>query len=207
MVTISCGPSINLGWLPRVACIWLFSVIFALPASAITIKIENCDLAQAAPVLQAHYLAGNAASEAASTLARNGVTPLVRKWFGALDTNQLNYVRQTYLNIANAASNGATKHACVGINPTQCQSELAYLFPTAPEITSHYCPSFHPLGDQAKARIVIHELSHANAIRGTDDACYGSQCLRLATTNPERTIRAADPYAWFVAEMLGWNPD
>ncbi len=123
--------------------------------------------------------------------------PRYTTWFGAYTSSRWGTAGQHFAAIDSAMdqSGGQVKINC-GCN----QSYYAYVYPTRPyEI--FVCRAFWnaPLtGTDSKAGTLIHEMSHFNAVAGTDDHVYGqSGAKSLAISNPTSALDNADNHEYF----------
>jgi peptidyl-Lys metalloendopeptidase len=148
--------------------------------------------------------AGNAVVEARK-YAENGkgylaggtVGARYTTWFGAYTSSRWNTASQHFVAIDSAIDQNAGQ---VKINCGCNQSYYAYVYPTRPyEI--FVCRAFWnaPLtGTDSKAGTLIHEMSHFNAVAGTDDHVYGQAGAKnLAITNPTAALDNADNHEYF----------
>lgn len=126
-------------------------------------------------------------------------------WFGAYTSQRYTTARQHFaaIDIAMDQGNGEVTINC-GCN----QSYYAYVYPTRPyEI--FVCRAFWnaPLtGTDSKAGTLIHEMSHFNAVAGTDDVVYGQTGARnLAATNPAAALDNADNHEYFAENTPAQN--
>jgi peptidyl-Lys metalloendopeptidase len=118
-------------------------------------------------------------------------------WFGAYTSSRWNTAGQHFAAIDSAIDQNAGQ---VKINCGCNQSYYAYVYPTRPyEI--FVCRAFWnaPLtGTDSKAGTLIHEMSHFNAVAGTDDHVYGqSGAKSLAISNPTSALDNADNHEYF----------
>ncbi|HJW47611.1 MAG TPA: M35 family metallo-endopeptidase [Lysobacter sp.] len=148
--------------------------------------------------------AGNAVVEARN-YSENGkgylntgtVGPRYTTWFGAYTSQRYSTATQHFVDIDAAMDQNAGQ---VKINCGCNQSYYAYVYPTRPyEI--FVCRAFWnaPLtGTDSKAGTLIHEMSHFNAVAGTDDHVYGQAGAKnLANTNPTAALDNADSHEYF----------
>ena len=79
-------------------------------------------------------------------------------------------------------------------------SYYAYVYPSAP-YKIYVCNAFWsaPLtGTDSKAGTLVHEMSHFNAVAGTDDHAYGKTAAgNLANSNPTKALDNADSHEYF----------
>jgi peptidyl-Lys metalloendopeptidase len=148
--------------------------------------------------------AGNAVVEARKYaengkgyLAGSTVGARYTTWFGAYTSSRWNTASQNFVAIDGAIDQNAGQ---VKINCGCNQSYYAYVYPTRPyEI--FVCRAFWsaPLtGTDSKAGTLIHEMSHFNAVAGTDDHVYGQAGAKnLAITNPTAALDNADNHEYF----------
>ena len=138
-------------------------------------------------------------------LAGNTVGLRYTTWFGAYTSARWGTASQHFVAIDSAMdqSGGQVKINC-GCN----QSYYAYVYPTRPyEI--FVCRAFWsaPLtGTDSKAGTLIHEMSHFNAVAGTDDHVYGqSGAKSLAISDPARAVDNADNHEYFAENTPSQN--
>jgi peptidyl-Lys metalloendopeptidase len=138
-------------------------------------------------------------------LASGTVGPRYTTWFGAYTSSRYGTASQHFVSIDAAMdqSGGQIKINC-GCN----QSYYAYVYPTRPyEI--FVCRAFWsaPLtGTDSKAGTLIHEMSHFNAVAGTDDHAYGQAAAKsLATSNPTSALDNADNHEYFAENKPALN--
>ncbi|KRC33733.1 MULTISPECIES: M35 family metallo-endopeptidase [unclassified Lysobacter] len=118
-------------------------------------------------------------------------------WFGAYTSSRYSTARQHFVSIDAAMdqNNGQITINC-GCN----QNYYAYVYPNQP-YQIYVCKSFWtaPLtGTDSKAGTLIHEMSHFNAVAGTDDHVYGqSGAKNLAISNPANALDNADNHEYF----------
>lgn len=127
------------------------------------------------------------------------------KWFGAYTSSRYGTVEQNFVDIDDAMdmTGGAIKINC-GCN----QNYYAYVYPTRPyEI--FVCRAFWSApatGTDSKAGTLIHEMSHFNAVAGTDDHVYGqSGAAALAISDPAKAIDNADSHEYFAENTPAGN--
>jgi peptidyl-Lys metalloendopeptidase len=130
-------------------------------------------------------------------LAGNTVGARYTTWFGAYTSARWGTASQHFVAIDSAMDQSAGQ---VKINCGCNQSYYAYVYPTRPyEI--FVCRAFWnaPLtGTDSKAGTLIHEMSHFNAVAGTDDHVYGqSGAKSLAISDPAAALDNADNHEYF----------
>ena len=122
--------------------------------------------------------------------------PRYREWFGKFKQSRYDAVKNHYDKIHDALANKDITFFC---DCTEANT-YAFVFPTKPyEI--HLCGAFWnaPMtGTDSKAGTLVHEMSHFNAVAGTDDHVYGqSGCRNLASSNPDDAVDNADSHEYF----------
>lgn len=145
----------------------------------------------------------SSAISAAKTMTNNSVTYLnagtkgtrYTKWFGTYDATRYSTVKAHFAAIKDGFDN---KPVVVDCSCTQ--SYYAYVYPTQP-YKIYVCNAFWsaPMtGTDSKGGTLIHEMSHFNAVAGTDDWAYGqSAAASLATSNPAKAVDNADNHEYF----------
>ncbi len=116
-------------------------------------------------------------------------------WFGALDAGRAAIVNTNFTAIRDAFETKPVKIDC-GCNADY----FAYVYPAQP-YTIYVCKAFWnaPLtGTDSRGGTLLHEMSHFDAVAGTDDNVYGQQgASDLARTDPARAVRNADSHEYF----------
>ncbi|MGH8076538.1 MAG: M35 family metallo-endopeptidase [Lysobacter sp.] len=126
-------------------------------------------------------------------------------WFGAYTSTRYATAKQNFVAIDAAMDQSGGQ---VTINCGCNQSYYAYVYPTRPyEI--FVCRAFWsaPLtGTDSKAGTLIHEMSHFNAVAGTDDIVYGQAGAKnLAATDPNGALNNADNHEYFAENTPNLN--
>ncbi len=131
--------------------------------------------------------------------------PRYTTWFGAYSSSRYNTASQHFTAIDSAMdqSGGAISINC-GCN----QSYYAYVYPNDPyKIT--VCRAFWTApntGTDSKAGTLVHEMSHFNAVAGTDDVVYGQAGAKnLAITDPAGALNNADSHEYFAENTPSQN--
>ena len=123
------------------------------------------------------------------------VGPRYTTWFGAKNSSRFNTAKSHYTSIENAF---LTKPVVVDCGCTD--DYYAYVYPTQP-YKIYVCNAFWSApatGTDSKAGTLVHEMSHFNAVAGTDDWAYGqTACKSLATRSPKKAIDNADSHEYF----------
>lgn len=138
-------------------------------------------------------------------LTANNQGPRYNTWFGAYTSSRYNTATQhfTAIDTAMDQSGGQVKINC-GCN----QSYYAYVYPTKPyEI--FVCRAFWSApntGTDSKAGTLVHEMSHFDAVAGTDDVVYGQTGAKnLAMTDPAGALNNADSHEYFAENNPSQN--
>ena len=126
-------------------------------------------------------------------------------WFGAYTSSRYGTAQQHFVSIDAAMDQSGGQ---VTINCGCNQSYYAYVYPTRPyEI--FVCRAFWtaPLtGTDSKAGTLIHEMSHFDAVAGTDDVVYGQTGAKnLAATDPSGALNNADNHEYFAENTPSQN--
>ena len=164
-------------------------------------RFHSCDANE-----QGQLNAALAAAESISAVASRDIrnTPAsqrpnarrYREWFGAFHQSRWNVVQSTFDKIASAAANQVMDFNC-----TMCeQGTVAFVYPNrAYEI--NLCKSFWRFptsGNNSKAGIIVHELSHFTIVGDTGDFAYGrTDSVNLANGEPLDAVFNADSYSFF----------
>ena len=140
------------------------------------------------------------ASNGAVDYLASGCTPSYNTWFGDYSSPRYSTVYSNFQAIYSAlASNN------FGINCGCNQAgTYAYVYPTDPTKTIHLCPVFWDASTKStgvyntQPGTLTHEMSHFNAVAGTEDYQYGTAgCKSLASNDPAKAIANADNYEYF----------
>lgn len=156
----------------------------------------RCSASQQSTLTSAVSAASSMANNSVSYLnGISGSTPRFTTWFGPGTSSALSEIRTDYAKIKDALDNKPLVLDC------SCKkSYYAYVYPTQP-YKVYLCRAFWtaPLtGTDSKGGTLIHELSHFNAIAGTQDNVYGQSGARaLAISNPQQARDNADSHEYF----------
>ena len=117
------------------------------------------------------------------------------EWFGEFSSSRWNTVESNFQAISSALDNAPVEFDC------SCnQNYFAYVYPSQP-YKIYLCRAFWRAatnGTDSKAGTLVHEMSHFNAVAGTDDVTYGqNSCRALADSSPNSAIRNADSHEYF----------
>lgn len=123
------------------------------------------------------------------------VTTRYKTWFGTATSSRFSSVKGNYDRIEYALSNTKLTFNC-----SCTSSAYAYVYPTQP-YRVYLCNAFWSApntGTDSRAGTLIHEMSHFNAVAGTDDHVYGqSGAKSLAISNPDNALDNADNHEYF----------
>ena len=116
-------------------------------------------------------------------------------WFGSYSSSRHNTVSGNFDSIKDALDNKPLTFDC------SCnQSYFAYVYPNQP-YKVYFCKAFwnaRETGTDSRGGTIIHEMSHFNAVAGTDDVVYGQSGARaLAISNPNDAVKNADSHEYF----------
>jgi peptidyl-Lys metalloendopeptidase len=170
-----------------------------------SISFVGCSDSQITTATSAVNAARGYSENAKGYLNTGTVGPRYTTWFGAYTSSRYATANSHFADIDAAMdqNNGEIKINC-GCN----QSYYAYVYPTRPyEI--FVCRAFWsaPLtGTDSKAGTLIHEMSHFNAVAGTDDHVYGqSGAKNLAISDPNAALNNADNHEYFAENTPSQN--
>lgn len=174
----------------------------AQPAAA-SLSFSKCTTSQQTTITQA-IAAGTSMANNSNAYMQNGVIGTrYTKWFGANNTTRVNTVKAHFAAIKDAFANKPVTVDC-GCN----QSYYAYVYPTQP-YKIYVCKAFWsaPMsGTDSKGGTLVHEMSHFNAVAGTDDHVYGqSGAASLAISNPAQAVDNADSHEYFAENTPALN--
>ncbi len=161
------------------------------------ISFNRCDATQQSTVLQAINAASAMADNSSGYLNTTtpGATPRYTTWFGAYSSANWSTAKTHFASIKDAFD---TKPITVDCGCKQ--NYYAYVYPTKPYVI-YVCKVFWtaPMtGTDSKGGTLIHEMSHFNAVAGTDDHVYGqSGAKSLAISNPLHALDNADNHEYF----------
>jgi len=133
----------------------------------------------------------------------NNTSSRYNTWFGAATSSRYNTAVANFNAIDDAIDNKPLEFDC------SCKkSYFAYVYPTQP-YKVYLCNAFwsaNEFGTDSRAGTIVHELSHFNAIAGTDDVVYGqSGAQSLATSNPDQALNNADSHEYFAENTPNQN--
>lgn len=145
-------------------------------------------------------------TENAKGYLNTGTTgPRYTTWFGAYTASRYGTAAQHFVAIDSKMDQSAGE---VTINCGCNQSYYAYVYPTRPyEI--FVCRAFWTApntGTDSKAGTLVHEMSHFNAVAGTDDVVYGQTGAKnLAISDPASALNNADSHEYFAENTPAQN--
>lgn len=154
----------------------------------------SCSSGEQSDLISALGAAKNMANDSVSSLNGSASTRY-NTWFGAYSSSRHNTVAGNFDSIKDALDNKPLTFDC------SCnQSYFAYVYPNQP-YKVYFCKAFwaaNETGTDSRGGTIIHEMSHFNAVAGTDDIVYGqSGAKNLANTNPADAIQNADSHEYF----------
>jgi len=158
----------------------------------------RCDNAQKNDIISALAAADQLTNNAVSYLSShsaNNTSARYETWFGQATSSRYNTAVSNFDAINDAIDNKPLEFDC------SCKkSYFAYVYPTQP-YKVYLCRAFwnaNEVGTDSRAGTIIHELSHFNAVAGTDDVVYGhSGAKNLAISNPDQALNNADSHEYF----------
>jgi peptidyl-Lys metalloendopeptidase len=149
--------------------------------------------------------ARNYSENAKGYLAGSTVGARYTTWFGAYTSTRWNTAKSHFVSIDSAMDQSAGQ---IKINCGCNQSYYAYVYPTQP-YQIYVCRAFWSApntGTDSKAGTLIHEMSHFNAVAGTDDIVYGqSGAKSLALSDPNGALNNADNHEYFAENTPNQN--
>jgi len=165
-----------------------------VPAAA-GLTFSKCTSSQAATITEAVSAATSMATDSDAYLGANKTGPRYTTWFGSYDASRYSKVKSNFAAIKDAFLNKPITVDC-GCKKTY----YAYVYPTQP-YTIYVCKAFWsaPMtGTDSKGGTLVHEMSHFNAVAGTDDWVYGqSGAKSLAISDPAKAVDNADSHEYF----------
>ncbi|MES2319284.1 MAG: M35 family metallo-endopeptidase [Pseudomonadota bacterium] len=166
------------------------------------LAFSKCTTTQQSTIVSALAAAGNMANGADAYMAGT-MGARYAKWFGAADGARKAKVTANFAAIKDAFANKPITVDC-GCKKTY----FAYVYPTQP-YKIYVCKAFWtaPMtGTDSKGGTLVHEMSHFNAVAGTDDWVYGqSGAASLAISDPNKATDNADSHEYFGENTPGLN--
>lgn len=162
----------------------------------------NCSNSEQNSIVSAVTAAKNMANNSVSYL-NGSVGNRYTTWFGAYSSSRWNKVAGNFDAIKDALDNEPKVFDC------SCnQSYFAYVYPNQP-YKVYLCRAFWSAsltGTDSKGGTIIHEVSHFNAVAGTDDIVYGqSGAQNLADSDPNGATNNADSHEYFAENTPNLN--
>ncbi|MCJ8272164.1 MAG: M35 family metallo-endopeptidase [Psychrosphaera sp.] len=154
----------------------------------------SCSSGEQSNLISALAAAKDMANDSISSL--NGSSgDRYNSWFGSYSSSRHNTVSGNFDSIKDALDNKPLTFDC------SCnQSYFAYVYPNQP-YKVYFCKAFwnaRETGTDSRGGTIIHEMSHFNAVAGTDDVVYGQSGARaLAISNPNDAVKNADSHEYF----------
>lgn len=167
-------------------------------AIGVTPTFTKCTTTQASQITTALNSADSYAAAAKSYYGSHSASNISARyttWFGAVSASRYS-TATSHFDAIQAAF--ATKPITVDCG---CKKTyFAYVYPTQP-YKIYVCKAFWSApntGTDSRAGTLIHEMSHFNAVAGTDDHAYGQSAAKsLATSNPDLALDNADNHEYF----------
>ncbi|TWX55665.1 M35 family metallo-endopeptidase [Colwellia hornerae] len=166
----------------------------------------RCDNAQKTQVISALAAADQITNSSVAYLSShsaNNTSARYNTWFGDATSARYNTAVNHFDAINDAIDNKPVTFDC------SCKKTyFAYVYPTQP-YKVYLCRAFwnaNELGTDSRAGTIVHELSHFNAVAGTDDVVYGqSGAQSLATSDPDQALNNADSHEYFAENTPNQN--
>jgi peptidyl-Lys metalloendopeptidase len=137
-------------------------------------------------------------NSAVSYMSNNQQTATFTTFFGP--TSGWSIVLNVMSKEKSSGGTGAVRFNC---DPPDCGSDsvFAYVYPTDTTKTVYLCGAYWKAkltGYDSQQGVIVHELSHFNAIGGTKDYAYGvAAAKQLAISSPAKAIANADNYEYY----------
>lgn len=159
----------------------------------------NCSASQQT-MLQTAFAAAQVYAEGAAAYYPSSTIPSATAryttWFGSVTNVRWATAAVQFTAIRNAFASQRVTLDCKCRKP----SIYAYVYPDQP-YTIYLCGAFWSApvtGTDSRAGTLIHEMSHFNAVAGTDDWVYGQAgAMALAVTDPDKALNNADSHEYF----------
>ncbi|SFD14743.1 M35 family metallo-endopeptidase [Pseudoalteromonas denitrificans] len=166
----------------------------------------RCDNGQKTEILSAFNAADQLTNNSVAYLnshSANNTSARYETWFGAATSSRYNTATAHFNAINDAIDTKPVTFDC------SCKKTYyAYVYPTQP-YKVYLCKAFwsaNEIGTDSRAGTIIHELSHFNAVAGTDDVVYGhSGAQNLADSNPVQALNNADSHEYFAENTPNQN--
>jgi len=166
----------------------------------------RCSSSQQTEIISALDAADQIANNAVSYFnshSANNTTTRYETWFGQATSSRYNTAASNFDAINDAIDNQPVAFDC------SCKkSYFAYVYPNQP-YKVYLCRAFwdaNELGTDSRAGTIIHEISHFNAVAGTDDVVYGqSGAQSLANSDPDQALNNADSHEYFAENTPNLN--
>ncbi|GLX78772.1 peptidase M35 [Thalassotalea insulae] len=166
----------------------------------------RCSNSQQTEIISALAAADGIANNAVSYLnshSASNTSARYTTWFGTANSSRYNKAKANFEAINDAIDNQPVAFDC------SCKkSYFAYVYPNQP-YKVYLCRAFwdaNELGTDSRAGTIIHELSHFDAVAGTDDVVYGqSGAKSLAISDPDQALNNADSHEYFAENTPNLN--
>ena len=160
-----------------------------------SLSFNKCSASQQSTITSAGAAGKTMATDGDAYMAAGKTGTRYSKWFGAYTSARYSTAKSHFAAIKDAFANKPITVDC-SCNKTY----YAYVYPTKP-YTIYVCKAFWtaPMtGTDSKGGTLVHEMSHFNAVAGTDDHVYGqSAAASLAVSDPDQALDNADSHEYF----------
>ena len=162
----------------------------------------SCSNSEQNAIISAVAAAKDMANDSVAYL-NGSAGPRYTTWFGTYTSSRWNKVAGNFDAIKDALDNKSKTFDC-GCN----QQYFAYVYPNQP-YKIYLCRAFWSAsmtGTDSKGGTIIHEMSHFNAVAGTDDIVYGQTGAKnLAISDPNGATNNADSHEYFAENTPNQN--
>ena len=176
--------------------------IFSI-AKAGSVSFVGCSSGQQSSIGNGVTAAKSMAANSNSYLASGAAGPRYTTWFGTYSSSNYSTVKSNFAAIGDALNNKPLVFDC----STCTQSAYAYVYPTQP-YKIYLCSAYWSAptsGTDSKGGTTIHEISHFNAVAGTDDLAYGQTACKRLARKPRSAIKNADSHEYFAENTPALN--
>ncbi|HEX8704273.1 MAG TPA: M35 family metallo-endopeptidase [Myxococcaceae bacterium] len=162
-----------------------------------TLAFSKCDATQQATLQQAVSAGNTMAANSLNYLSTTAPSGTARysTWFGAFSSGNWTTAKNHFTSIKDVFDTKTLTIDC-GCKKTY----YAYVYPNQP-YKVYVCKAFWaaPMtGTDSKGGTLIHEISHFDAVAGTDDWAYGqTNAKSLASSDPSKALNNADNHEYF----------
>ncbi|GGL59147.1 M35 family metallo-endopeptidase [Wenxinia marina] len=193
------------------ACVAVLATLLpAAPARAL--DFETCTKVEMERI---HAAVDGALTMSAAAAAAVGDDETYGRWFGRYSARNAEEVRNSLKAVHDALLRDELYLICMNDGFDGCKDgTYAYVYRDEP-YRIYLCPSFHflpgmfeydntadEMENGTREGTIIHELSHFEAVAGTDDNCYArSVCSSEARRQPGLVIRNADSFQYYAEDI------